>query len=94
MADDNAQRGCPPNIEMLASYFMLGRVGMFIGGHAGLSARFNDRTRTFCWTMLMSEIVAHTSYADDIMLVIELDSRTEVEKKADVTLRLVVKWGC
>lgn len=101
------QRGCPPNIfKMLASYFSNREVGMFVGSQVVWKASTMGCPQgsvlgPAVWNLHldnllewpMPEGVEMVAYADDVTLIIEANSRRDIENKAAGALVQIEKWG-
>ncbi|CAK1550988.1 unnamed protein product [Leptosia nina] len=99
--------GCPPNIyRLLRSYFTKRRVGMFAGSvvvwkDATMGCPQGSVLGPTLWNILVDDLlrmavptgVTLVAYADDVTVLVEANSRAEIERKAAATLELAVQWG-
>ncbi|CAK1581283.1 unnamed protein product [Parnassius mnemosyne] len=101
------QGGIPPNIyRMLVDYFINRRVGIFVGDCAEwkrstMGCPQGSVLGPTLWNLLLDDLLRlpfplgtkMLAYADDVTLLIEANSRAEIERAAKSALELVSSWG-
>ncbi|GBP65858.1 Retrovirus-related Pol polyprotein from type-1 retrotransposable element R1 [Eumeta japonica] len=99
--------GLPPNLyRLLTNYFVDRKVGLFIGTEVSwkrstMGCPQGSVLGPALWNVLMDDLlrlpfpagIKVVAYADDLTVLVEAPSRSEIERRSRVALDLIREWG-
>ncbi|GBP97353.1 Retrovirus-related Pol polyprotein from type-1 retrotransposable element R1 [Eumeta japonica] len=99
--------GLPPNLyRLLTNYFVDRKVGLFIGTEVSwkrstMGCPQGSVLGPALWNVLMDDLlrlpfpagIKVVAYADDLTVLVEAPSRSEIERRSHVALDLIREWG-